>query len=260
MIKCYVINLKRRKDRFRKISSHLNSLGIKFTRFDAVDAQTTPLSILMKNMNRFGPLGELGIGDRACFQSHYKLWERISVSDTLPVLILEDDVRLTKPGIKLLKNISWIPNDINIIKCERFGNNRHRILIRPIKKIDEFYSISLLLSKHSGTGGYIISPKGAKLLINQKKKVSVSVDHYLFNPNNSFVFNQLKPLQLIPVICEQMDSYSDIHPLRYNFSFFSINDLLREVIRGFYEIRLLPKQLFQLVFTNAKVIKPKILD
>ena len=82
----------------------------------------------------------------------------------------------------------------------------------------------------------------------------------LWVTNNTFIFNQLKPLQLIPVICEQMDSYSDIHPLRYKFSFLSINDLLREIIRGFYEIRLLPKQLFQLVFTNAKVIKPKILD
>ena len=102
---------------------------------------------------------------------------------------LEDDVRLAKSSIKLLNNISWISNDINIIKCERFGNKRHRILVRPIRMINDIYSINHLLSKHSGTGGYIITPKGAKFLIKQKLKVSVSVDHYLFNPNNSFSSN-----------------------------------------------------------------------
>ena len=214
----------------------------------------------MKNMNRFGPLGELSIGDRACFQSHFKLWEKIAIYETLPVLVLEDDVRLTKPGINLLKNISWISNDINIIKCERFGNKRHRILVRHIRKINDFYSINHLLSKHSGTGGYIITPKGAKFLIDQKTKVSVSVDHYLFNPNNSLIFNQLKPLQLLPVICEQIDSHSDIHPSRSKFNIFSFWDFFREVIRGYYEIKLIPKQLIQLIFTNAKIIKPQILD
>ena len=260
MIKCYVINLKRRKDRLKSISLHLKSLGFNFKRFEAIDAKKASLTSLMKNMNRFGPLGELSIGDRACFQSHFKLWEKIAIYETLPVLVLEDDVRLTKPGINLLKNISWISNDINIIKCERFGNKRHRILVRPIRKINDLFSINHLLSKHSGTGGYIITPKGAKFLIDQKTKVSVSVDHYLFNPNNSLIFNQLKPLQLLPVICEQIDSHSDIHPSRSKFNFFSFWDFFREVIRGYYEIKLIPKQLIQLIFTNAKIIKPQILD
>ena len=43
MIKCYVINLDHRKDRLKKIKRHLNSNGLKFIRFKAVNALETLL-------------------------------------------------------------------------------------------------------------------------------------------------------------------------------------------------------------------------
>ena len=41
MIKCFVINLDRRKDRLKRIKQHLNSNGLHFTRFQAVNALET---------------------------------------------------------------------------------------------------------------------------------------------------------------------------------------------------------------------------
>ena len=38
MIKCFVINLDHRKDRLKRIRKHLNSNGLYFTRFRAVNA------------------------------------------------------------------------------------------------------------------------------------------------------------------------------------------------------------------------------
>ena len=104
------------------------------------------------------------------------------------------------------------------------------------------------MSKHSGTGGYIITPNGAKFLIEKSINVDIPVDHFLFNPNNSPIFRSLKPLQIFPAICEQVDTSSDIHKFRDGFSYFNVYDLARELKRGYYEVKLLPKQIFQYLF------------
>ena len=105
-----------------------------------------------------------------------------------------------------------------------------------------------------------MTPDGAKFLIKNSTNVTVSVDHYLFNPNNSNIFSELKPIQILPAICEQMDSSSDIHIHRDGVSLLSFSDIVRELKRGFYEIKLLPKQLYQLLFKNCILIKPDISD
>ncbi len=132
MIKCFVINLDKRKDRLKKISSHLNKNSLKFERFSAIDAEKESLSELNKNILQYGPMGKISRGDLACFQSHYKLWKHIAENEINPILILEDDTYISKTGFKLLKNIEWIPSDSNIIKCEKFGNSRHKVLLSPV--------------------------------------------------------------------------------------------------------------------------------
>ena len=148
-----------------------------------------------------------------------------------------------------------IAKDAKIIKCERFGNKRHRVLLSPkIKSINGF-KLHYLMSKHSGTGGYIITPNGAKYLVENSTKVNIPVDHFLFNPNNSNVFKALKPLQLYPAICQQIDQSSDIHKHREQFSYLNVFDILRELKRGYYEIKLLPKQIFQFLFMKYTLKK-----
>ena len=123
--------------------------------------------------------------------------------------------------------------------------------------VNNKYKLHYLLSKHNGTGGYIITPKGISILLKAKIKVNVSVDHYLFNPNNSNVFKTLKPLQIVPSICEQHDTISDIHSTRLILRKKSFYYFWQEFIRGYYEIKLLPHQFFQYIFKGAKLIKPR---
>ena len=170
---------------------------------------------------------------------------------------MKDDFYISKTGFKLLGNIEWIPSVSDIIKCKRFGNSRHKVLLSPAFKSFDSFKLHFLLSKHSGTGGYIITPKGAKFLVERSINVNVPVDHFLFNPNNSKIFNDLSPIQIFPAICEQNDKTSNIHGYRESFSYKSLSSVLREVKRGFYEVRLLPKQLFQLIF--LKCILKKII-
>ena len=255
MIKCFIINLERRKDRFQKISKHLKKNNFNFVRFNAIDAKNESDTILNKNISQNGPLGEISKGDLACFQSHYLLWKHISNNEKKPTLILEDDAFISNLGFKILKDTNWIPSDAKIIKCEKFGNKRHRVLLSPIISSFDNFNLHFLLSKHSGTGGYILTPEGADFLVKNSYNVNVSVDHFLFNPNNSKIFQKLKPLQIYPAICEQTDSSSDIHLHRKGFSYKKIFDFIREVRRGYYEVRLLPRQLFQLVFFKCLLKK-----
>tara|TARA_A100000164_G_C21850413_1_gene744695 strand:- start:540 stop:1322 length:783 start_codon:yes stop_codon:yes gene_type:complete len=258
LIPCYVINLLRRKDRLKKISAHLKDLKISFKRFDAIDGTKVSNKVLLKNMKVNGPLGVLSDGDRACFQSHYNLWKLLSISENGPVMVLEDDVVLSKNAPKILRKIDWIPNNSQIIKIDRFGNKKHKILIsKKSYGLNSSYKLHYLLSKHGGTGGYIITPKGIETLLNIKDCVDISVDHYLFNPNNSKIFNLLKPLQLVPSICEQRDNVSDIQFSRLNSRKNKLQYYIQEIIRGYYEIRLLPYQIFQFLIKNAKLIKPR---
>ena len=140
MIKCFVINLDHRKDRLKRIRKHLNSNGLYFTRFQAVNALETNSKTLTKNIVKYGPLGKISIGDMACFQSHLMLWKKIYKNEKEPVLVLEDDAYISKRGFELLKNTNWVPKNAKIIKCERFGNRRHRVLLSPkLKSIDGFH-------------------------------------------------------------------------------------------------------------------------
>lgn len=255
MIKCFIINLKRRKDRLQRISKHFKKNNFNFVRFNAVDAKSESDIKLKWNFSQNGPLGEISKGDLACFQSHYLLWKHISENEKKPILILEDDTYITKHGFKVLRNTNWIPSGAKIIKCEKFGNKRHRVLLSPVVSSFGNFNLHFLLSKHSGTGGYIVTPEGADFLVRNSFNVNVSVDHFLFNPNNSNVFKKLKPLQLCPAICEQTDSSSDIHLYRKRFSYKNLFDIIREVKRGYYEIKLLPKQLFQLIFLKCLLKK-----
>ena len=258
MIKCFVINLDHRKDRLKRIKKHLNSNGLNFTRFQAVNALETSSKTLTKNIVKYGPLGKISIGDMACFQSHLMLWKKIYKTEKKPVLVLEDDAYISKGGFELLKNTNWIPKNAKIIKCERFGNKQHRVLLSPKLKSIGGFNLHYLMSKHSGTGGYIITPNGAKYLVEKSINVDVPVDHFLFNPNNSRIFKNLMPLQLYPAICEQIDNSSDIHIHREDFSYLSLSDIFREFKRGYYEVKFLPKQLFQFLFMKCKLKKIRV--
>ena len=81
MIKCFIINLKRRKDRLQKISKHLKDNNLDFVRFDAIDAENESEKTLNRNISQNGPLGKISKGDLACFQSHYLLWKHISKNE-----------------------------------------------------------------------------------------------------------------------------------------------------------------------------------
>ena len=73
MIKCYVINLSRRKDRLEKIRKHLSSLKLDFVRFEAIDYLKVSKERLMKNMKWSPVVFELAKARLDCQRSKASL-------------------------------------------------------------------------------------------------------------------------------------------------------------------------------------------
>lgn len=85
-----VINLKRRPDRMADISHHLTSLGLDFSRLDAIDGRDFPDY----------ETNPVIASERACWQSHALALSLHSASDEEFNLILEDDAMFVCPKIR----------------------------------------------------------------------------------------------------------------------------------------------------------------
>lgn len=124
-LKALVVNLKRREDRWARVSSHLTTElpWLTYERFFATDGKENPIpddevapkwntkcnALYGEYEDTFGPDGKLlhtaqsfqdpGVeylfspGERGCAHSHYRIWQKVAESEK-PILVLEDDVKL----------------------------------------------------------------------------------------------------------------------------------------------------------------------
>lgn len=260
-MRAFLINLERRPDRLAAMAAQLGRLGIAFERFDAVDAKTADPALLDAPFAAGGPLGTLSPGDKACTLSHRHLWRRISDGADSHAVILEDDILLSDDAAKFLSNDAWIPRSAGLIKLERYGDADQLIFIgRPrLRVLDR--EIAPLLSRHTGSGGYVISRETAAALAGMTEKLRLPIDHLLFNPNNSPLFRRLKPWQLLPAILDQREEVggaTDIHRTREATKPRGWALAKRQLVRNYYDMRLVPKQIAQLLLGQARVVKIKL--
>ncbi|HEY1709046.1 MAG TPA: glycosyltransferase family 25 protein [Rhizomicrobium sp.] len=254
----FLVNLKRRPDRLAAMTAQLDRLGIAFERFDAVDAKAVDPAELSVPFAAGGPLGTLSPGDKACTYSHLHLWRRIAAGQDEYAVILEDDILLSDAAPLFLIDSAWIPRSIGLVKLERYGPPSQHIIIGRRSIPVHGRTLAPLLSRHTGSGGYIISRENAARLATMTGKIAVSIDHLLFNPNNSPMFPVLKPWQLIPAILDQrvdIGGATDIHATRDDIRPRGWAGISRRLARNYYDLRLLPKQLTAMLLGQAKFMK-----
>lgn len=252
-----VINLRRRPDRRDFMDGQAERLGLAFDYLDAVDAKNTDMTAHRRNAAS-GPLGHLSDGDLCCFLSHRKAWQNIHQGSDPFGVILEDDAVLSDDAAAFLRDDSWIPAGQTCIKLERHGNDRHRVVFKRSEFSVQGRKLVRFLSKHVGASAYILSREAAGHLLDATQTINLSIDHFLFNPNNSPVFKRLRPSQILPAIAEQGGdvAVSDIHGMRLTQRTYDLAYWQREAIRGLYEIRHIPK--FILLAMRGKVRLEKV--
>jgi glycosyl transferase family 25 len=254
-MRIYLINLARRPDRLATMQAQADRLGLTLTRIDAVDAK-------LQNPDptgwfpHSGPLGVISTGDKAVTVSHRKCWEAFVASGDSHAAFLEDDARLTARAGMVLKDSAWIPPDVRCVKLEHYGPPNQRIILTKFRAVLGDFKLGKLASRHTGAAAYILSRQAAIDLLAQTR-CALTIDHWLFNPNNSPVFAKLAPWQLIPAVARQEDfvgANSDIEVTRVASRRITAAYVKREVIRFAYDLKLVPRQVAQLL-TGAKFLR-----
>ena len=233
-----------------------DALGLTFSFFEAIDTIKLASSPLRARLSDKGPLGHLGLGDMACTLSHLTLFQKLAQSEDRAYLILEDDAVLAQDLPRFLNDLSWIPEDTDIIKLETWNDPKLMVLLGRQKGTHHGRSLHKLLSRHSGTAGFIITRTCAQKILTKADKIRVPIDHLLFNANVSPLARSLSVAQLTPALIRQKEDQgqSDIVGLR-NQAKSTEKAWARELKRGYFEISRLPQQLGSLVFKGARLRK-----
>jgi len=260
-MRTYLINLARRPDRLAAMLRQAGSLGLDLDRVAAVDARTAEPATIDCWFESGGPLGEIPKGDKACLLSHRQAWEMFLRTDDRHAVFLEDDVRLSPDAASLLADGGWIPADAAVVKLEHYGPAGQRVLLTGMRAVAGGFQLGRMLSRHTGAAAYILSRPAAEILLRQTR-FDLPVDHLLFNPNNSDLFAQLSPWQLVPAIARQEEfvgEKSDIEGTRLGLRSFGLTYAKRELVRFGYDMKLLPRQVIALL-RGAKFVAIRTAD
>ncbi len=256
-MKVFVINLARRRDRRAAMTAQLLSLKLPFEMVAALDAAAVSPDWIARHFTASGPLGRLSKGDQCCSLSHRKAWFAFLANGASHAAFLEDDVVLDGAAAHLLGTQDWLPPSVAVLKLEHFGPQNQRVLVGARSAIGRGRSIAPMLSRHTGAAAYILSRAAAVELL-AAERWDVPVDHLLFNPNVSALAERLRPYQLLPAIARQTVAFggaSDIQHWRLAGNIFGLALIRREIIRAYYELRLLPRQIAQIVTRQAELIR-----
>jgi len=252
-MRIFVINLARRPDRMAAMAAQLERLGLAYERFDAIDARSADPVELNALFAPHGAMAELTPGDKACTASHMHLWRRIASGSDSHSVILEDDVLLSDAARKFLSTNDWVPPRAGLIKLERFGDD-DQLTVVSSKSVPAFdRDVAPLLSRHPGSGGYIISREKAAFLAAMTQKIDLPVDQLLFNPAYSLIFDALAPWQIVPAIAEQTPDVGGVTDIKRAKA--PLNQKLARNIRA---LRVLPRQIASILLGRARAVKIRL--
>jgi glycosyl transferase family 25 len=254
-----VINLASRPDRMASMERQLGALRLRYERLDAVDAETVSDSAIAAYWPPEVKIRDtVTRGAKCCLISHRKAWERFLATGEPWAAVLEDDARLHPDCAHFLSDENWLPESAGLIKIEvNFLRRSGKILIGKALPVGGGYKVAPLLSKHMGTGGYVLSRRCAETLIGATRKPTSDIDGVLFNPNISPVFAKLRPLQLCPALVAQSTENGASDLLKWRTEMRKsrtrgVRHALASLRRSYEEARHLPKSALALLLGRAQ--------
>lgn len=204
-----IINLERSPDRRATALRQIAHLGLGASISPAVDGATADLDRyrpFLPAPNRFlrQPLspGEIG-----CFASHHRLWQECVAADR-PLLVLEDDFLLAPEARGV---IDRLPDIVRRFRYVRLAASLPRAS-RPVERLPDGRSVSLLAKGPHGTVAYALTPEAAALLLVHATTWREPVDHFV----DSFWIHGLLPFCITPCPVGCPRGGSLIEPSRFD--------------------------------------------
>ncbi|WP_042963621.1 glycosyltransferase family 25 protein [Campylobacter coli] len=238
-MKVFIINLERSLDRKEHIQKQIQKLfeknlslknKLEFIFFKAIDAKNKEHLEFKDHFPWWGSwvLGrELSDGEKACFASHYKLWQECVKLDE-PIIILEDDVEFSD---EFLNNGAEYIDELLKSKYE---------YIRLCYLFDKrLYFLSeggyyLSFEKLAGTQGYVLQVSAAMKFLKYAKNWIYAVDDYMDMFYKHNVLNIVKKPLLLKHDCRIESSISQAGRLFLKVKFY--RKIIREIFRLYRNI------------------------
>lgn len=183
----YLINLKRRPLRRRRMLASLKEMGISVKLLDAVDGK----SLTDRQVRDMGikmlpgyndPYGKrpLTMGEIGCFLSHYLIWQEMINNGLSQVLILEDDVRFEPNFRNQLRGLLMEATTLSSrYRWELIYIGRKRFHSKSMEMVPGA-SVLAWADYTYWTLGYAISLSGARKLVSAKPlEKMIAVDEFL---------------------------------------------------------------------------------
>ncbi|EAI4070225.1 glycosyltransferase family 25 protein [Campylobacter jejuni] len=238
-MKVFIINLERSLDRKEYMQKQIQKLfeknpslknKLEFIFFKAIDAKNKEHLEFKDHFPWWGSwvLGrELSDGEKACFASHYKLWQECVKLDE-PIIILEDDVEFS----------------------DEFLNNGAEYIDELLKSKYEYIRLCYLFDKRlyflnesgyylsfknlSGAQGYVLQVSAAMKFLKCAKNWIYAVDDYMDMFYKHNVLNIVKKPLLLKHDCRIESSISQAGRLFLKAKFY--RKIIREIFRLYRNI------------------------
>ncbi len=250
-----VVNLERSEDRRVLMRDQFAHSGVQAEFYPAFDARAPENQAELESVVDYGPWGAFYPHDKACTLSHIKALTKFLDGNEEYCLMMEDDAYLAQDLGDWVKDMSWWPGDADIVKLERWRDDRLLVLLGDKPATHLGRNIHRLHSRHCGTAGYIVSRQGAEKIVSYGLP-NFPADHLLFNVNASALARDLTAYQVSPALVVQGNDPKSTSPqpprLRHTLP---ENKNLRELRRGLYELKVLPKFLWLLATGKAHLTK-----
>lgn len=197
-----MINLSRAIERRALMEDTLEKAGVTAQFHPAFDMKERPREELEEHCRTSGPWGVLHEVNMACTISHAQVWERFLASDADLCLAMEDDIFISPDLGAWLSDLSWWPDDADIVKLERWRGHKLRVLLEKKTRSHRGRTIKRILSRHVGAAGYILTRDAARQFL-ELRPFKLTVDNLLFNFNASPTARRMKVYQIDPALIEQ---------------------------------------------------------
>ncbi|EOV8885672.1 glycosyltransferase family 25 protein [Campylobacter coli] len=209
-MKAFIINLERSLDRKEYMQKQIQKLfeknpnlknKLEFIFFKAVDAKNKEHLEFKQHFPWWASwvLGrELSDGEKACFASHYKLWQECVKIDE-PIIILEDDVEFSD---EFLNNGEEYIEELSKSEYE-YVRLCYLTQGKMLKLNDNFL---FTLDSIGGTQGYLIKPISALKFIDNLKFWIKPVDNFM----DMYYYSKVFTITYTPLLLKTTDINSTI--------------------------------------------------
>lgn len=250
-----VVNLARAQDRRRIMQDQFDRLSLGGAIFQtAVDAARADQKDRIAALPDAGPWGPFRPHDKGCTLSHLDLLRAFLEGPASHCLVLEDDLHLSSDLPGWLADLGWWPRDADLVKIERWRDDRLFLVLGRPPRRHLGRSIGRLLSRHTGAGGYIVTREGAHKIIDHAP-VDMPIDHLLFNMNVSPLARRLVIHQVWPALVQQGNEPPQAPQTAPAVPQRSRTSRVQHLRRGLHEARILPRLLAQVLRRRATVAR-----